>query len=137
MYPTLKKGDRIFVKPSVQYVPRRGDVIVFRYPKNRDRSFLQRVVAVGGESIEIKDGHIYINGDRLTDPPFHKLDYASFGEFAITEKPFTVPDGSLFVLGDNSQNSRDSRYFGSVPEADVVGKVFRIYWPPSRMGPVE
>ncbi len=137
MHPTLKKGDRILVEVSEKYVPQRGDVIVFKYPKDRSRSFLKRAVAFGGESVEIKDGGIYINGDKLKGPPFQKLRYESLGEFGIEGKPFVVPDRSVFVLGDNSQNSRDSRYLGSVPEADVIGKAYKIYWPPSRMGPVE
>ena len=137
MHPTLKKGDRILVEASEKYVPQRGDVIVFEYPKYRNRSFLKRVVAFGGESVEIKAGYIYISGDRLVDPPFHKFSHVSLGEFAVAGNPFTVPDGSLFVLGDNSENSRDSRYLGAVPQDDVIGKAYRIYWPPSRMGPVE
>jgi signal peptidase I len=147
MEPTLRVDDKILVKKSAQYVLKRGDVVVFKYPEDRSRSFTKRVVAFGGESIEIRDGNIYINEDKLEDPPFQNIRYVSMGEFGVEGKPFVVPDHSLFVLGDNSNiskdnrffnsTSEDSRFFGSVPEDDLIGKAYKIYWPPNHMGPIE
>ncbi len=137
MQPTLEPGDRILAKKSVNYVPRRGDVIVYRYPKDRSKSYIGRVVALGGESIEIGDGNVYINGLKLEDSAVQEIRYLSVGQFEAEGRPFSVPDGSLFVLGDNTRNSRDSRYWGPLPAADVIGRAYKIYWPMNRAGPIQ
>jgi signal peptidase I len=137
MEPTLRVGDGILVKKFAKYVPKRGDLVVFICPQDRSRVFIKRLVAIGGETVEIRGDGVYINGNRLKDSPFQNIRYVSMGKFGIEGKPFVVPNHSLFVLGDNSRSSWDSRFFGSVPEADVIGKAYKIYWPPNRMGPIE
>jgi len=136
MEPTFRRGDRILIKKHIKYVPERGDIIVFKYTEGRNRNFVKRIVAFGGEIIEIKDGNIYVNGNKLESPPFQNIRYIATGKFGGEDESFIVPEHSLFVLGDNSKNSRDSRFFGSVPEEDVIGKVYKICWPPNRMGPI-
>ena len=132
MEPTLLAGDRVLADTSSGYSPRRGDLVVFRSPKDAKTVFLKRVVAVEGERVEIRDGAVYVNEKRLTQHPFDGIEYLSdLGEFGV------VPHKNIFVLGDNSKNSRDSRYFGPVPEKDVIGRVYRIFWPLKRRGVIE
>jgi signal peptidase I len=137
MEPILHKGDHVLVRKSKNYVPKRGDLIVFKYPKDQRCSFLKRIVAFGGETVEIKEGSIYVNGSRLNNPPFSNNKYTSEGKFSVLGNSFLVPRNSFFFLGDKSERSQDSRFFGPVPETDVIGKVYKIYWPIDRMGPVE
>ncbi|MBW2038270.1 MAG: signal peptidase I [Deltaproteobacteria bacterium] len=144
MEPTLLVGDHIMVNKFIYGIrmplvgkrlftikkPRRGDVIVFIYPRDRSKDFIKRVIGLEGEKIEIKGQKIYVNDCLLEDPwgvysrtnPFWGLSAKeNFG-------PVTVPPGSLFVLGDNRDNSQDSRFWGFVPIKDVLGKAFIAYW---------
>lgn len=130
MEPTLKEHDRILVSKLNYYFqePERGDIIVFKYPKDTRRNFVKRVVAVGGETLAIKNSNLYINGRLIPEnylPP--GLRFADFG-------PVKVPEGSYFVMGDNRNNSDDSRVWGFLPKDLIVGKAIIIYWPPQRIG---
>ena len=144
MVPTLLVGDHLLVnkfiygtripwvgkKLFVLRKPRRGDVIVFIYPRDRSKDFIKRVIGLEGEKVEIKGQKIYIN-DRLIDDPWGIYgEKVSFWGLSTKENfgPAIVPRGSLFVLGDNRDNSQDSRYWGFVPLNDVLGKAFIIYW---------
>ncbi len=144
MEPTLLVGDHILVnkfiygiriplvgtKPFTLKKPRRGDVIVFIYPRDRKKDFIKRVIGVEGEKVEIKGQQIYIN-DRLIEDPWGVYRRTiSFGGLSAKGNfgPVVVPPDSLFVLGDNRDNSQDSRYWGFVPLKDVLGKAFIIYW---------
>jgi signal peptidase I len=127
MRPTLIEGDRLLVNklrygPKIRFTmmrikgfgrPQRGDIIVFKYPEDPERDFIKRLIAFGGETVEIKLGDVYING-RLIEDPLIKNTY-------------------YFVLGDNSASSSDSRYWGFVTEHAVVGRAELIYWPPHRI----
>lgn len=137
MEPTLKSGDRMLVRKSGKYTPKRGDVIVFKSPMDPNIPWVKRVVAFESESVEIKDEKLYIDGKKLECPALQKIAYVSIGELGVEGKPFTVPKNCLFVLGDNSSNSRDSRFYGAIPETDLIGKAYKIYWPPKRMGPIK
>lgn len=137
MAPTIQAGDRILVKKPSGYIPERGDLILFRHPENRELKYLKRAIAFGGESVEIKEGMIYIDGNKLESSPYRNFNYVSVGSFGVKGKPFKVPDHAVFVLGDDSSNSKDSRFWGAVPESDVIGKAFKRYWPPKRIGPIE
>jgi len=148
MIPTFEIGDRIFVNkfiygPRIPFTdimlpairePQRGDVIVFVSPEVPRRDFVKRLIALGGESVEIKDGNIYINGSRIEGPVSAcSNNYYNRGEYGEEGKTITVPKDSYFVLGDNSNNSRDSRYWGFVPKKSLIGKAICIYWPIKRM----
>ncbi len=137
MEPTLFDGDRVLVRKSTKYTPKRGDVIVFKSPSEPDVSYAKRIVAFEGESVEIKENNVYINGERLKYHPLQDNEYVSTGQFAVEGKPFTVSWNSFFVLGDNSNDSADSRFYGSVPERFLVGKAYKIYWPFKHMGLIE
>jgi signal peptidase I len=147
MRPTLLEGDIIMVNkfiygakiPLINFrlpklrEPKRGDVIVFIYPENPKKDFIKRLVAFPGESVEIKDGTVYINNQPLLDPVFNRIYYYNRGEFANDTQKITVPKDSYFVLGDNSASSQDSRYWGFVPDKNILGKAIIIYWPPGRI----
>ncbi len=147
MRMTLIEGDKIIVNklrygPRVPFTrslripgfshPRRGDVIVFKFPLDPSRDFIKRLIAFGGETVAIRDGRIYIDGKRVDEPRIRRIYYYAQGPYG--ERPVTVPEGHYFVLGDNSAASHDSRYWGFVPESDVVGRAEAIYWPPQRIG---
>ncbi|MDQ7844854.1 MAG: signal peptidase I [Armatimonadota bacterium] len=135
MEPTLQVGDRILVgKFTYRFEEiRRGDVIVFHYPLNPGKDFVKRVVGLSGETVELRDGMVLINGTPIRE--LYPTALAE-GDRACTSNygPQKVPRGELFVLGDNRCNSEDSRFFGFVPRSNVVGKALFIYWPPQRLG---
>ena len=145
MKPTLQIGDHILVNKflygvKLPYImktvipvkePTHGDIIVFKYPEDPDKDFIKRVIGVPGDTVEIKNKKIFINNTQLnddygvhTDPrliPGQMNKRDNFG-------PVTVPGGSYFVMGDNRDNSYDSRFWGFVSEKSIKGKAFVIYW---------
>ena len=147
MRPTLLEGDLILVNkfiygakiPFVDYnlpavrLPKRGDVVVFIYPENPKKDFIKRLVAIEGETVEIENGTIFINGQPLLDTVFSQRYYYNRGEFGQEGKKIVVPKNSIFVLGDNSASSQDSRFWGFVPRKNILGKAILIYWPPQRI----
>ncbi len=136
MKPTLKEGDRILVNKLIYRFnePERGSIVVFKYPLGPKKDFIKRLIATEGEVVQIKDGDIYIDGKLIKEPVIKNIYYFNGGELSGENSSIVVPQESYFVLGDNSANSRDSRYWGFVPEKNMVGKAFVIYWPPRRIG---
>lgn len=154
MEPTLLPGDRVLVNKLAYRLgePVRGDIVVFDSPfsnRGEDRSlprvvvrnvaealgiatpaseFIKRVIALPGDTVEIDDGLVFVNGELLEEP------YLSPERSLADLDPEVVPAGHLFVLGDNRTRSQDSRVFGPVPLDEVVGKAFVKVWPPSRWG---
>ena len=140
MIPTLMPGDKIFVNRFVYRFrpPERGDVIVFRYPENPRRDFIKRLVAFEGETVEIIDGKVLINGRIVDDPEIFKaVHYYNRSIYGAAGTSITVPPGNYFVLGDNSASSKDSRYWGFVPKKLLLGRAFVIWWPPQRTGRIK
>jgi len=147
MRPTLLEGDAILVNKfiygakmpftawqfPVMRKPARGDVIVFIYPEDPKKDFIKRLVAVGGETVEIRNGTIYINDQPVTGADFNGRYYYNRGDFGEAGGKITVPENSYFVLGDNSFSSQDSRFWGFVPAKNIRGKAICIYWPPQRI----
>ena len=134
MVPTLRIGDRIFVNRFIYSFsePGRGDLAVFVYPEDESRDFIKRIAGLPGERLEIREGGIYINGERVeAENPVSDFNYYNIGQYGSGE--IAIPEGSYYVLGDNSGNSADSRYWGFVPEENLKGKAFFIYWPAARM----
>lgn len=134
MLPTLQVGDHILVNKFIYRFrdPARGDVIVFKYPVDESRDFIKRVVAVGGEEVFIKGQEVYIDcrPDGAACRPIEEP-WAYYDERpASTETygPVRVPPGSYFVMGDNRNNSQDSRFWGFVKREKIKGKAFIIYW---------
>lgn len=129
MQPTLYPHDRIIVNKAVYrfHPPERGDIVVFKFPLDPSRDLIKRIVALEGETIEIRQGYVYINGRRLEEP------YIS-NELTPNYGPYRVPKGYYFVMGDNRNNSEDSRIWGPLAKKYIIGKAIFIYWPPGRMG---
>jgi len=133
MEPTLYPRDRIIVNKLIyKFRPvERGDVIVFKYPLDTQRDFVKRVVALEGETVEIRNNYVYINGRRLDEPYLPRLSIPDF-------EPVRVPSGHVFVMGDNRNNSDDSRVWGPLNlEEYLIGKTICIYWPPGRIGSIK
>jgi signal peptidase I len=145
MKETLLIGDHILVNKFIYGVkipflrktliplsdPEQGDVVVFIYPMDRSKDFIKRVIAVAGDTIEIKDKKIFINGSPYNEGHGvykDKLIYPRSMQPRDNFGPVTVPEGSLFVMGDNRDQSLDSRFWGFVNLKDVLGKAFIIYW---------
>ncbi len=136
MEPTFKSGEYIFTS-KITYKfrkPERGDVIVFKSPKNPDIEYIKRVIGLPGDKILFKNGEVYVN-DRLL-----KEDYISAktnlweGGFAKEGVPIVIPENELFVMGDNRPRSSDSREFGPVTFSTVIGQVFYRYFPSDKVG---
>ncbi len=148
MKETLQIGDHILVNKFIYGIripfsgkvlipisePERGDIIVFRFPLDPHKDFIKRVIGVEGDEVEIRDKQVYVNGKRLeqdfaiyTDPHvFPGLKNA--GNKRDNYGPVTVPENALFVMGDNRDNSHDSRFWGFVKLRAVKGRAFMIYW---------
>ena len=128
MLPRLHDGERIFVNKMIYYhLPpiSRGDIIVFWYPDDPDKSYIKRVIGLPGEMVEVRDGHFRVNGQELNEPyldPQLNLSHAS-------QPPVIVKPHYYFVAGDNRDHSYDSRAWGLVPEKYIYGKALFRYWP--------
>jgi signal peptidase I len=155
MEPTLLIGDHLLVNRlsyvvKIPYIfgdkviytlgkPKRGDIIVFRYPENVDVDFIKRVIATEGDTIEIKDKVIYINGVKTTDSWGHYDNQLPEARNPFINKifgrhvkdnfgPYTVPKDAVFAMGDNRDNSADSRFWGPVMKEHLVGKALILYF---------
>jgi signal peptidase I len=136
MRPTLIEGDRILVtKFTYRFLePQRGDILVFRFPENPKRPFIKRLIATGGETVEIRDGQLLIDGETVNDPDFLRNHaYVNGGRYGQPSQAVNVPFGEFYVLGDNSAFSHDSRFWGFVPRHLLIGKAVCIFWPLHRI----
>jgi signal peptidase I len=136
MRPTLIEGDRILVNKFIYKFkkPERGDIIVFLSPEDKKKDFIKRLVGLPGETVEISNGTILINGKAIdNDSIIKERYYYNRGDFGGEGQAVQVPDDAYYVLGDNSISSRDSRYWGFLPKKYLLGKAFLIYWPLTRI----
>ncbi len=133
MAPLLTDQERIFINKFVyEFEPiQRGDVVVFRYPRDPRKSFIKRVVGLPGEMVEIRRGVVYIN--RV---PLREEYLVSTGQDSDSLSPQLLSPDHYFVLGDHRRNSNDSRSWGTVHRDYVYGKAVFAYWPPERFGPL-
>jgi signal peptidase I len=143
MYPTLDKGDRVLVNKLSYKVHdvNRGDIIVFERPPSEAPSdipdLIKRVIGLPGEAVAFENGSVYINGERLPEsylPDGTTTTAANAPNNCTTTSPCIVPSGQVWVMGDNRGDSKDSRYFGAIPESSIVGRAFILVWPFSRFG---
>jgi signal peptidase I len=158
MEPTLDIGQRVLVNRFIYHFhePRIGDVVVFHPPAGAEttaacgvdvpvteacprstsqessENFIKRIVAVGGDTLSIKEGHPVVNGVEKTDEPY--IEPCGSVSACNLPKTITIPKGYFFMMGDNRGNSDDSRYWGPIPKSWIVGEAFATYWPPDRIG---
>ncbi len=138
MYPSLYVGDRIVVeKVSYRFgSPQPGDIVVFQPPPllqrqgyGKGQAFIKRIIARGGQTVAVRDGVVYIDDrplqeDYIAEPPRYNL------------LPVTVPEGKLFVMGDNRNNSNDSHVWGFLPQQNIIGRAWVRFWPVDRLNPL-
>jgi signal peptidase I len=131
MQPELRDQDRLFINKFAYRFENisRGDVVVFHYPRDPEKSYIKRVIALPGDSLRIDDGRVYVNGQRIDESyvPLRYRDGRSMPEIVI-------PQGDYFVMGDHRSISSDSRDFGPVDRQLIYGKAAFIYWPADNMG---
>jgi len=135
MEQTLQIGDRVFSEKVTYYFSsiKKGDIVTFDDPTHSVSTLIKRVIATGGQTVDLRDGVVYVDGSPLLDETYTH-GQASYPlnqtyQNKTISYPYTVPDGYLWVMGDNRGNSADSRYFGAVPASSVSGKAFFVYWP--------
>lgn len=114
--------------------PRRGEIVVFEYPRDVSKDYIKRVIGLPGDTIEIRDGQVWVNGELLDQPYLQGAATHCVAGYACQNGPITVPPGHIFVMGDNRANSSDSREWGPLPLDRVIGKAWLIYFPLSEWG---
>ncbi len=131
METTLNVGDRVLVNKFVYTFthPKYGDVVVFVSPEDKSQDLIKRVIAVGGQTVQVKDGYVYVNGKKLDEPYVQPQNRDHYNSAA----PTIVPKGYVWVMGDNRANSSDSRFIGPQPVTKILGQAFVIYWPLNRI----
>lgn len=126
MMPTLEHQQRLVVNKFIYKMraPERGEILIFQYPRDKSRDFIKRVIAVPGDTIEIRDNNVYVNGELQNE------DYI-LAKSRMDYPKTTIPEGHVFVMGDNRNNSEDSRFpdVGFVPYELLKGKAMLVFWP--------
>ena len=135
MMPTLLIGDHILVEKSTYKhgkTPQRGDIIVFPFPEDESKDFVKRIVGLPGDTVQIRNKVVFVSGEQLDDKAFTQHIDPGIIDGTINPRdnfgPVTVPEGAYFVMGDNRDQSLDSRFWGYVRAEKILGKVFIIYW---------
>jgi len=135
MEPNFHDGDYILTNKIIfKFIePKRGDIVIFKSPANKDIDYIKRIIGLPGETLMLKEQHYYINDQLLEEPyPYNKPVYG--GSFLHENEPIEVPPGMYFVSGDNRPGSSDSREFGPIAKEDFIGQAFLRYWPTSAVG---
>jgi signal peptidase I len=136
MIPTIEIGDRVLADKLVYRFfrePQRGDIVVFDDPNGQHPQLIKRVIAVEGETVDVRDGLVYINDEPTAEPYTH----GRSTDPGSVELPRTIPAGEVWLMGDNRPESGDSRFFGARPVETVRGRAFWTYWPLDRFGTLE
>ncbi|MDD5807144.1 MAG: signal peptidase I [Eggerthellales bacterium] len=138
MSDTISIGDNVWSERITYYFsdPKPGDIVTFDDPLNPSRTLIKRVVAVGGQTVDLIDGKVMVDGVALDEPYTDgKASYPETPAAGVSiSYPYTIPDGEIWVMGDNRTNSADSRYFGSIDASSVSGRAIAIYWPIDHIG---
>jgi signal peptidase I len=129
MNPTLFNGEYLIINNFVYDLdePQRGDIIVFKHPRN-ELNLIKRVIGLPGDVVEINGGRVQVNGTTLDEPYIQ--------DFPDNDNSWVVPEDQYFVMGDNRDNSSDSRAWGFLPKDHLLGKALFVYWPPDKWGKV-
>lgn len=142
MLQTLQIGDHLLVKkfsygvklPFTDHViipvgsPKYKDIIVFKYPGDPSIDYIKRVIGVPGDTVEVRDKKVFVNGKELNEPYVQYTDAGHISPMRDNMAPRKIPKGEYFVMGDNRDGSNDSRFWGNVPEENILGKAWVIYW---------
>lgn len=137
MYPLYHNSEYLLTNKLSYRLgsPQRGDVVIFKAPKNEDYDYIKRIIGLPEEKIKILNGSILINNQPLNEKDYLPQDIkTSAGLFLSEGKELTMPEEEYFVLGDNRNASSDSRDWGTVPLKNIIGKAWFRYWPPSKIG---
>lgn len=136
MIPTIMIDDRVLAEKITYrflHEPRPGDIVVFPDPKGEHPHLIKRLIATGGQTVDLRDGKVYVDGKMLDEPYTHNKPSIPFA-IAPISFPYRVPEGRLWVMGDNRTNSADSRVFGAIEESSVQGRGMWTYWPLASFG---
>jgi signal peptidase I len=136
MVPTLEVWDRVLINKFVYRFaePERGDIVLFESPDGSEEPLIKRVVGLPGEALELRKGVLFVDGEKVEEPYLERKPCARGMPKTCSFGPKTVPQGHVFMMGDNRTNSLDSRFFGPVPEEDLIGESLFRFWPPGRVG---
>ena len=134
MEETIMTGDMVFSEKVTYYFrgPQRGDIVTFDDPEVAGRTLIKRVIAVGGQTVDLQGGKVVVDGVTLDEPYTNGKESWPLSRTALDADvtfPYVVPSGEIWVMGDNRTASQDSRYFGSIPVSSVTGRGAMIYWP--------
>lgn len=129
MEPTLHDGEFIIVNKLAYKIgdPQQGDIVVFHFPRDPSQDYIKRIIGISGDKVIIEEGKVYVNGRELVEP------YIAAPP-AYANSQWDIPEGHLFVLGDNRNNSSDSHTWGTLPMEYVIGKALFVYWPLEEWG---
>lgn len=136
MEPNFHNGEYILTN-KIEYKlkdPARGDVVVFKSPRNKEIDYIKRVIGLPGDTVSLKNNALYVNGEKVEEPYLEPNVVIFGGSYLREGEEITVSEGMYFVAGDNRPHSSDSREFGPVPKEDFIGKAFLRYWPFSEFG---
>ena len=138
MEPNFHNGEYILTNKVTYRLknPQRGDVVIFKSPRNKDIDYIKRIIGLPGDEIVVKDQEVYVNENLLGENYIADKTNVWEGGFIKEGVPIIVPDDSYFVMGDNRPRSSDSREFGPVPYQSIIGEVFYRYFPAAKMGTI-
>lgn len=143
MAGTLKVGDRLIGEKLTYRAgsPKVGDIVTFEDPEQPGQTLIKRVIATEGQTVELRDGAVYVDGAALSEPYTGGKESVPIDRHAATlaqdvSYPYVVPQGSVWVMGDNRTNSLDSRYFGAIPVSSITSRAVFVFWPPADIGTI-
>lgn len=136
MFPTFHDGDYILTDKFTYrfHDPQHSDVIVLKNPHNEEQDFIKRIIGLPSNRVEVKSGHVFLNGKQLNEDYLPNGTYTNASFFLKEGQSYTVKDGEYIVMGDNRPHSSDSREWGIVKTNEIIGRVFFRYWPPQSFG---
>ena len=136
MFPTFLNGEYILTNLiSLRFSdPKKGDVVVFQAPNDAEKDYIKRIIATEGDTVILKDGLVYLNGQLLNENAYLESDVKTYGGAFLREgETVTIPQGAYLVFGDNRPFSSDSREWGFIKKSDIVGQSMVVYWPVNKM----
>jgi signal peptidase I len=136
MVPNFHNGDYIITDKVTYKIgdPQHGDIIVFKNPRDESQDFIKRIIGVPGDTVRVEDGKVYVNGNQIPEPYLPDQLFTENRAYFTDGKDIIVEEGKYVVFGDNRPNSSDSREWGFITKAEIIGKVFLRYWPANQIG---